>query len=246
MNYEKKQRLIALRDNMKSYGYIDGVEELESIFPELAESEDDRTKKDIINLIYWLKSNPSLCSQYYNDRYDNMLAYLEKQKDILSERAKNITINMLEDGIEGIQRELIEFLSNTINAPWVDVIKSADAYAQRIRSMVEKQKEQKPADRFKEAREKYQVEWSEEDENKIKDIIEYLECWNDFDHGSESFEEYRKRMEGNIQFMKSLRPSWKPSEEQMEHLQRAINYYESDWGENKLLRNLINDLKKLM
>ncbi len=104
----------------------------------------------------------------------------------------------------------------------------------------------KTADGFKEARGKYQVEWSEEDENKIKDIIEYLECWNDFDHGSESFEEYRKRMEGNIQFMKSLRPSWKPSEEQMEHLQRAINYYESDWGENKLLRNLINDLKKLM
>ena len=35
MDNEQKKRLLALRDNMKSYGYTDGVEELESIFPEL-------------------------------------------------------------------------------------------------------------------------------------------------------------------------------------------------------------------
>lgn len=43
--------------------------------------EGERIRKDIINLIYWLKSNPSLCSQYYKDRYDGMLAWLEKQKE---------------------------------------------------------------------------------------------------------------------------------------------------------------------
>lgn len=71
-------------------------------------------------------------------------AYLEKQKDICGERVKNIIANMLEDGIEGIQRELIEFLSNTVNASWVDIIQSADAYAERIRNIIEKQKKQMP------------------------------------------------------------------------------------------------------
>ena len=73
--------------------------------------------------------------------------YLEKQKDIYGERSKNITANILEDRIEGIQRELIEFLSNTVNASWVDIIQSADAYAERIRNIIEKQKEQQPTER---------------------------------------------------------------------------------------------------
>lgn len=90
-------------------------------------------------------------------------------------------------------------------------------------------------------------EWSEEDEEKIKDIIDYLECWNDFDHGSESFEEYRKRMEGNIQFMKSLRSSWKPSNEQMGALYDSIEW-EGERAEDVdfILKSLYNDLKKLM
>ena len=56
-------------------------EALQTLIPELRESEDEIIQKDIINLIYWLKGNPSLCSQYYNDRYDIMLAWLEKQKE---------------------------------------------------------------------------------------------------------------------------------------------------------------------
>lgn len=92
-------------------------------------------------------------------------------------------------------------------------------------------------------------EWNEEDENKIKDIIDYLECWNDFDHGSESFEECRKRMEGNIQFMKSLRPSWKPSEEQMDILDKVYHYLWADRNATADMQDglgdLIDELKKL-
>ena len=64
--------------------------------PELRESDDEKIKKDIINLIYWLKGNPSLCSQYYNDRYDNMLAYLEKQKAQLPTDKEMISLFRLE------------------------------------------------------------------------------------------------------------------------------------------------------
>lgn len=38
----------------------------------------------------------------------------------------------------------------------------------------------------------------------ISEIIEYLECWNDFDSGDEPYENYRKRFKGYITFMKNL------------------------------------------
>ena len=56
-------------------------EYIDTIIPELKENNDERIRKDIINLICWLKGNPSLCSQYYKDRYDGMLSWLEKQKE---------------------------------------------------------------------------------------------------------------------------------------------------------------------
>ena len=43
-----------------------------------------------------------------------------------------------------------------------------------------------------------------EDKNIISEIIEYLECWNDFDSGDEPYEEYCKRFEGYIAFMKNI------------------------------------------
>ena len=42
------------------------------------------------------------------------------------------------------------------------------------------------------------------DKKIIEDIIEYLECWNDFDSGDEPWEEYQARFEGYIKFMKNI------------------------------------------
>lgn len=44
----------------------------------------------------------------------------------------------------------------------------------------------------------------ERDNEIIKGIIEYLECYNDFDCGGEDFDEYCKRFEEYIRFMKVL------------------------------------------
>jgi len=108
---------------------------LHTLIPELAESDDEKIKKDIINLIYWLKGNPSLCSQYYNDRYDSMLAYLEKQKE---QKPAEIAPNQFDGITYGMQGH------------------STD----------------RPKERFEEAREKYQVEWSEKD----KEIKKAISC----------------------------------------------------------------------
>ncbi len=148
MDYEKKynealERARRIKNGEGDWRYSDLIEigpALIEIFTGLAESEDERIRKELIEFLkeaYSRGKAPEECAKW--------LAYLEKQK----ERGRNITANLLEDGITGVQRELIEFLANNINASWVDVIKSADAYAQRIRSMVEKQKEQKPSPKFR-------------------------------------------------------------------------------------------------
>ena len=111
-------------------------EGFETLIPELRESEDERMRKMLIDRI-------RSAEELTDELREWILTYLEKHKDILRERAQNIVTNMLEDRIEGIQHELIEFLSNTINASWFDIIKSADSYAERIKNIIEKQKEQK-------------------------------------------------------------------------------------------------------
>lgn len=127
------------------YGLINPKikEAFEFFVPELCESKDERIRKKCIELIKRVIPSGDSHSQESEEILD-CIAYLERQKDVWKERAQNITANMLEDKIEGIQRELIEFLSNTVNASWVDIIQSADAYAERIRNIIEKQKEQKP------------------------------------------------------------------------------------------------------
>ena len=51
----------------------------------------------------------------------------------------------------------------------------------------------------------YDNTWSKDDDEIVKDIIEYLECWNDFDCGDEPYEEYCARFEKYIEWMKSLK-----------------------------------------
>lgn len=53
--------------------------------------------------------------------------------------------------------------------------------------------------------EKYSKSWNKEDDEIVNDIIEYLECWNDFDSGDEPFDEYRARFKKYIEWMKTVK-----------------------------------------
>ena len=82
------------------------------------------------------------------------------------------------------------------------------------------------------------AEWSEEDKEMKLKILKYLStrC------SVVEFEEVENWL-NNL----SIRPHWKPSDEQMEMLQDAISYYGDSWVSHKqqLLESLYNDLKKL-
>ena len=83
-------------------------------------------------------------------------------------------------------------------------------------------------------------EWSEEDKKTLNAIISVL---------MEIKSQPLKRLEdldGYIHFLKSLRPSWKPSEEQIYSLGTVVNGMgESASGVSKNLRDLYEQLKKL-
>ena len=104
---------------------------------------------------------------------------------------------------------------------------------------LEKEKEQKPVPISCSHGNGTQAEWSEEDEDFINMLILHFNYL--IDKGGDSVETYKSY----IKKLKSLRPSWKPSEEQMNGLAHAINldvYDAKRYG----LDSLYNDLKKLM
>ena len=82
MDSEKKKRLAELRDRMKAYGYSDGVEGLESIFPELRESKDERIRREILETLhYGLACEESVLMPGATTTLKEAIAYLERQKE---------------------------------------------------------------------------------------------------------------------------------------------------------------------
>lgn len=78
-------------------------------------------------------------------------------------------------------------------------------------------------------------EWGEEDENKLNHILEIVHIAS----GSEASIDEKEELES---FLKSLRPSWKPSEEQIEALENSTALTEE---QGAALYSLIQDLRKL-
>ena len=60
-------------------------------------------------------------------------------KAVMKRYTDKIAANMLEDKLEGLQRDLVEFLSNVVGTSWGDIQVSADAYARKILHKHEKE-----------------------------------------------------------------------------------------------------------
>ncbi len=173
-------------------------DELESIFPELRESEDERIRKVIYKLMLGMREE-IFTSQDEIVTKEKVLAWLEEQKD------KNCL---------ACDQHLKGYLAG------------------RKVTEEEKQKEQKPA------------EWSEEDKRRIDAICELLENTSAI-HPNYS---HRKL----IIWLKFLRPSWKPTEEQMEAFKGYIEDFQAraeaavgGWNNFDVMIRLYEQLKKL-
>lgn len=193
---------------------------------EQKESEDEKIRKEIRD--YFAVMIPGAC-QSLSDKYSRWIAYLEKQKEQKLEEYSPLC-NTIKDKI----REYIanHFIADTVVKTDMKSIVKAMEEGVRLGK-----KEQQPA------------EWSEEDEKIIDEICGNLEY---ILHNTICAEQTKVNLENRIKWLirpKSLRPQphWKPSEEQMNALDSAINYLTEHTCTpgNSLLISLYNDLKKL-
>ena len=269
MNYEERynqalERAKSVKDNDITLTTYKAVSEF--IFPELRESEDERIRKAILKMI--IDMDGGYPFEKYGIIKKKALAWLEKQGEKMSDQRHGILDKLIEADniyqmamndamVEEAKNKAIEALSklgiskllglekqgelkptpkfkigdtihkigeNTVFPRTIEKIEDGDYVCNNSHSFVNikfqddyELVEQEPA-------------WSEEDEEKLNSIIEVL--------GNDSL---------LVNWIKSIKPknSWKPSEEQMEALNKAksspANYYDTRLS----LQSLYNDLKKL-
>ena len=243
MDYEKKYK--DALEKMKSWVrgehpecFSEAQKAAEFIFPELRESEDERIRKGIVETI---KQCPDT---FLNPKNRNkMLAYLEKQKE--QKPAERFAEAREEYEVEWSRKEVVdidhwsggddamlESILSDINYATPPYKKGNDEYIRKIAWV-------------KSLRPQPKQEWSEEDEKTINDACTFIDKYADSINKlylTKSLELYRLSEK-----LKSLRPSWKPSEEQMEAL-NALNCHGdlSYVGQQNQLISLYNDLKKLI
>lgn len=216
----------------------DAARQIFRLFPQLRESEDERTRKWLVNLVENLGEPADEDAEKELDEMRPLaLAYLEKQKDHFRDDTKMVEQKSAENDVDVIKTSALLAADRLASAEMTGRLKERS----EILENPEEYGLQKPA------------EWSKEDENIINNICDYL-------LGELRFSDVAK--EKAIVFLHSLRPPkgwkegwcedckvrynhWKPSEEQIE----ALNYAIAEWDGGKKLEGLYalrTDLKKLM
>ena len=245
-DYEKKYN--EALDIAKSY-YEEGTNEfLDTIFPELAESEDERIRTRFIEYFQgFLEGNEDCYKDGGYVRWEGLdvksiLAWLEKQKRV------DVT-----DFCQPIPEDIAKVIPDVV---------TACIYGEQ------KQKEQKPAeygDDVVEEAEEYttkvdcgeygvavteayiagvlsernrkSAEWSEEDERYLDYIFKYLTNYDFNQDEMGTLEEYHQLHNGAVHFLKSLKPQPKQkwSEEDEENLENIriylLHHGEDAWAD---------------
>lgn len=225
MNYEQKYNEVLQKakeeyNRLGELGNESMKRRFEIIFPELNESEDERIREEIIKFIQ------DFCNPC-DPEGDKWIAYLEKLKEQPKEELVYRLNGLMQDYIkEGEDEEEREHRYKCYQLFW-DALEDAEFF---------QQKEQQPAEcipdsvkfdegfktgrevGFREGVESVKpAEWSEDDEDFINMLILHFNYL--IDKGGDSVETYKSYRER----LKSLRPSWKPSEEQMKILNWAAS-----------------------
>jgi hypothetical protein len=201
-------------------------EALEILIPELKESEDERIRKDLITFIC------QFAPKHLKVKY---VAYLEKQKEQKPESCDcsrdeesytngihHVLMNPEAYGL--IKQQPAEQLGGTFTS--YDMAKTFTEGQNYVIAHPEKFGLYKPA------------EWSEEEKMHLYNAIEAVKYVYDTSEGTNGFK--------CVEFLKSLRAYWKPSEEQMKWLKDVIETVPMTCRQQVPLESLYADLKKLL
>ena len=295
---EIKSKLLLLHLSTESCKAVS--EYIDTIIPELSESEDEKIRKWLIKETHRLHDSAiKLMYQEDIDKTEAALAWLEKQKEeeemiTVSKEAwdenakdsfeKGIKVGMIRQqkeqkpsiNIDQLKSLMLQYLQEAASEKDdSDIEADTDKWARKILGYdfeqkpaewseedermlsrcvksIESSKQFADSDTFKKAKDKeinwlenriksfrpIKQEWSEEDEHRRKDAIYFLESAKK--HYADTSE-----IEKTIDWLKSLRPHWKPSEEQMKALETAIHIFPVDAKNRKELELLKAQLNKL-
>ena len=192
-------------------------------FPELKDSEDERIRKSLIDFFGEQRDMSDVNGVYAYE----VVAWLEKQKEqkpAIIKPHKGDDGNPYDMGVSEAQEYAIKRgfgIPFNDGEVFVDERYITQTIGNILRWADEHPKEQKPA------------EWSEENERKMDMVTDAL-------HSYWSYNKFTML----VSWLKSLRPHWKPSEEQMEALERAIVHLNTP-DDIPTLTELRDNLKKL-
>lgn len=241
--------------------------DIEYVFPQLAESEDERIIVLIRKLITNardVQSNSSMWRQY-----DDALAWLERQKEqkpvewseddlmclgYLADFVDKNGDKFYGDNKPSVVKWIRSFINHSIpestewseedrkildNLIWDVHMKSISPFDEMDDSCRYEEYEKFLMSLPERFNLQPKQEWSEEDERMLSRCIKSIECSKQFVDMSETF---KKAKDKEIAWLKSLRPShWKPSAEQM----NAIDYvlrYDKTGGFRDALKSLYDQL----
>lgn len=220
MNYEKEynealKRAKRFYDSNTNEGYRQIFEE---IFPELTENEDERIRKELIELVEEIRSTTYYGRCCYKEiPFKSILAWLEKQGEQTSDKIEpkfKIGDIIRFKGNETLKGEAeTHKIVRYDNELYVFDDGTTDLFCEQDMYEIV---EHKPV-------------WSEEDEKMLNDTIQFIETgWTN------------KGKSHLISWLKSLkeRYTWKPSDEQLKQLSKYCT-------DNRILTELYEQLKAL-
>lgn len=200
-SYEKKykealERARKIREEILNNETIGFPGQITDIFPELAESEDERIAEELIGALMWQRDNIGVKGPHDNNlilpgftmKVGDVLAYLEKQKEPQNKSMAHedsswsgiLTSPLCKDkNLDDIAQEYVEGVKEYNPTPDWNLIHTAVCYGYHLAE----QKEQKPA------------EWSEEDELMRSACIVFVQ--------DEKFKGYERSYEC-VDWLKSL------------------------------------------
>ena len=276
MTAEKKAKaydeaLERARKTLRAAGGV-GTDIVTFIFPQFAENEDERIREEIIG---YLKHRAEVTGFIDEDKdCKRWIAYLEKQKekkpagcaDDVVEEAEEYASKVAcgEYGVEVTEAYIAGVLSERNRGTWWSekdermrnqlicdvehhkkeglISAKQNKATKALYSEIEKCYDEKIAwlkslpDRFNL---QPKQEWSEEDKRNIDRAVFYVRYYQRTNGNTDGSKEC-------IDWLKSLRPIWKPSEEQMHYLKKVYDSYDFCDGERSALESLYEQLEKLM
>ena len=223
-NYEKKYKDLvkAVKELQEANPSDEGIQNwVNENVPELAESEGEQIRKEIIRVF---KGEISFTSEKENEKY---IAWLEKQKpDGWSEEDENMCLDLIQYFVDGYGLE--HNLAYTVD--WLKFLK--DRVGCEVNCTTTKQ-------------------WSEDDERIRKSLIASLSRISADTRTDSTSPNYSYPKEIDWLKSLKERYTWKPSEEQigaLEHFVRSIGesgFVSPYEGNTNLVYSLLSELKKL-